>query len=138
MEEQMHNSVTDCLLMVLDIAMTDSQIVDQMRTMRAFRMPRKDSMILATIRNFDHDPRELWEVPEVQFFCRRLLAMGYISWLDPQCEPLPGEPPGRPFSALDIWLLSEGRLKPTVIVDSAEFRQALIESNVISDHTLSR
>ena len=34
------------------------------------------------VRGFSNNPRELYDIPEVRAFCRRLVTLGFISYLD--------------------------------------------------------
>ena len=51
---------------VLEVGMQRDDIIKLMRQMRDFRETHDDAMITASIFGFEHDPRELWWIPEVK------------------------------------------------------------------------
>jgi hypothetical protein len=127
----MQNIITMCV----HRGMTTTELVDQMHKMKRFREQR-NCIIACTIMGYDKDPRELWEIPEIRMFAGRLFVeLGYISWLDVQYEPIPGVK-GRPFFALDIWALSQGKLAPTFTYNPQEFRHALTTANEVADRIM--
>ncbi len=48
---------------------TDDDILDQMRIMKRVRETKTFDDIVCTLRGFDGDPRELFEIPEVRALC---------------------------------------------------------------------
>lgn len=68
--------------------------------------------VLVSIDGYDQDPRDLWNIPEVVTFAKRLVDHGVCSvatvstTLDPKFEG----PGGKPFGGFEIWLLSKGYL----------------------------
>src|SRR5438105_1320295 len=65
------------LLVELGIDAMDGAILDQMKIMKRVRESGSYDNIACVIRGFDDDRRELYEVPEVQAFCRRLTSLGF-------------------------------------------------------------
>jgi hypothetical protein len=63
--------------------------------------------VLVSIDGYDNDPRDLWNIPEVVVFAKRLVANGVCSVavvstiLDPKFDG----PGGRPFGGFEVWLL---------------------------------
>lgn len=112
------------ILLSLEIGMPETQIIKAMRGMRKLRQKiPEDLSIVAGIHGYGSDPRELWEIPEVRTFAVKLVELGFIAYLDPMPTDLTG--PSRPFTAIDIWLLSQGRLEPEVTVDMRELKEAM-------------
>jgi hypothetical protein len=98
--------------LTLTLDMSDGDLVKIMQSMRQIRASSEPSVIMCFIHGFDDDPRDLWHIPEVKRFCRRLTDIGFISDLDfaPHWDPdLNGAPGGGGLGAVEIWLLSEGR-----------------------------
>lgn len=93
--------------------------------------------VTCTISGFEHDPRELHEIPEVRAFCRRLINLAYISYLDyattlPWSDPLTQGSLG----GLEIWLLSENLMAIEVEYTKEmgeRFYKVLMEANEKAD-----
>ena len=81
------------LFVELGINATDGDILDQMRIMKRAREERSYDNVVCTIRGYDDDHRELYDIPEVRSFCRRLLSLGFISYLDFSTRPGSQTPP---------------------------------------------
>lgn len=93
---------------------------------------------LLTINGYNHDPRELWQIPEVRALCQRVEASGLISLLhlnlDDRLEMVLG--------AWDVYALARGlvrsyrvELTPEHLTD---FKRVLGESNRVVDRMLEK
>ena len=95
----------------LSLRDTNEELVEMMRQMRAARQAGVDAVICC-VSGFENDPRELWQIPEVRAFFRRLVTHGFISWLDvfAGMNPDPNTPEvlRMGFGACEVWLISEG------------------------------
>jgi hypothetical protein len=102
------STMSEALLIAhLDIDMNDGGVLYQIGEMTYFRMKEgQNAHILCSIQSFDDDPAELWEIPEARVFAQRLVNLGYLPYLDP--VPFGPIAFGRPFSAMELWLLSIG------------------------------
>jgi hypothetical protein len=125
----------------INLPVTDSSLRNQMVQMARFRNlvgDEENPRCVCTIAGYDLDPRELWEIPEVQDLCKRLVAIGYISLLDtmpnidlPGCPAIPVEY-GRPWGAWEVWTVACGLQRGQDIdlqVYGLEFLKALRTSN---------
>jgi hypothetical protein len=61
---------------------TNDDILDQMRIMKRGREKGISKYIVCTIRGFGDDHREIYEIPEVGAFCRRIVNLGFVSYLE--------------------------------------------------------
>lgn len=122
----------------LGLDATDEDIVGQMRVMKSAREGNLYTSVVCTVRGYGDDPRELWDVPEVKTFCRRLVRLGFISYLDVFSSVPPG-PPGMSrlgFGAGEVWLTSLGLMRPKVWLTPdllKEVWQAVARSNAVAD-----
>lgn len=95
----------------LHLSATNDDLIDMMRKMKAARESGWDSVI-CSIDGFGDDPRELWQIVEVRAFCRRLITLGFVSYLDVLAGMHPD--PSTPnvirmgLGAGEVWLISEG------------------------------
>src|SRR5262249_54436820 len=69
-----------------------------------------------TIRGFNDDPRELWEIPEAKTLAQRMVAIGFIAWLEgsvlmPELRRGPDANLRLGMGALEVWALAEGKTK---------------------------
>jgi hypothetical protein len=76
------NMQKNVLFVDLGIDATNDDILDQMRKMKSCRENRTYSNLVCTVRGFSDDKRNLFEIPEVRAFCRRVVNLGFISYLD--------------------------------------------------------
>jgi hypothetical protein len=132
----------DSVLFVdLGIDATNDDILDQMRTMKACREDKRYSRIVCTIRSFADDERGLFEIPEVRAFCRRIVNLGFISYLD-FSTIIDSTVPAivrDTWGAAEVWLCGEGRLRSQMPLTSElldELEQAVGESNEKADAAL--
>lgn len=129
------------LFVELGIDATNDDILDQMRIMKLAREDRSYSNVVCSIRGFAADARELFDIPEVRAFCRRIVNLGFISYLDfstifnPQVPDLAKQS----WGAAEVWLCSEGRLKalnPLTKDILHELQHAVLLSNAKADAAL--
>ena len=96
----------------LELSYTNDELVRLMRWCRDHRERNPNDHIVCTIGGFDDDPRELGQIPEARALCRRLVGIGFISWLD-VCTSIPqlkgiGMEAG--LGAFEVWAIAEGIL----------------------------
>ncbi len=125
----------------LGLDATDDDIHDQMQIMKHSREEHRYDHVVCTIRGFSDDPRELYDIPEVREYCKRLVDLGFISYLDFSMLVNPETPElaKHGWGACEVWLCSAGRLKAVnsftrEVLD--ELQQAVSESNERADATL--
>jgi hypothetical protein len=139
-------------LHVFEISPRDSNedILNQMRRARDQRGGSRGDRVVTTccVAGFDHDPRELGEIPEARALCRRAVQLGLISWLDvstviPElCHPaLAGLRAGAGLGAFELWAISEGLVrgagKHAVTKETLErFRDDLKAANRRADEAI--
>ena len=70
------------LFVELGIDATNDDILDQMRKMKACRENGSYGHVVCTVRGFSEDKRDLFEIPEVRAFCRRVVNLGLIAIVD--------------------------------------------------------
>ncbi len=126
----------------IHLPITDASLKIQMQQMARFRNMIGDEgnlRCVCTIAGYGDDPRELYEIPEVQELCKRLIKIGYISLLDtmPNVD-LPNSPAipveyGRPWGALEVWAAACGikqRWGIDLGIHGVNFLKALRASNL--------
>jgi hypothetical protein len=89
------------------IDQTNEDLIAQMKCVIDF-CAQFDGDIVTTCCSFDHDPREIWEIPEFQAHCQRLVEFGFIGILISATHcPYLGAPPhllNSPFlGAFEVW-----------------------------------
>ena len=131
----MQNNV---LFVDLGIDASNDDILDQMRKMKACREDGSYSNIVCTVRGFGDDKRNLFEIPEVRAFCRRVVNLGFISYLDFTTTFDSSVPAIAKdgWGAAEVWLCGEGRLRSQMpltkeLID--ELLQVVCESNEKAD-----
>jgi hypothetical protein len=129
------------LNVVLGLDATDDDILDQMRIMKRVREEHRYENVFCTIRGFSDDSRELYDIPEVRGYCKRLVDLGFISYLDFSTlfNPETPELAKSGWGASEVWLCSEGQLKsrnPLTRETLNELQQAISESNKRADGAL--
>ena len=126
------------LFVELGIDATNDDILDQMRIIKQGREEGIYQFVVCTIRGFADDRRDLSEIPEVRAFCRRIVNLGFISYLEVTTLfdlHLPAEAK-RCWGATEVWLCSENRLKAEIEMDKPlllELQQVIGESNERAD-----
>lgn len=102
-------------------------IVSLTRLIRAHGKP-----FVLFISGYDNDQRELWEIPEVQSLCERLVNSGFISLLET------GLPTGAPYAltAFRVWKIAKGEMRRTLMTsreEGSQFFKELMECNAKCD-----
>lgn len=133
----------DLLLMRLQIDLTDEELLSGMRAMKAARENPNVKHILCMIEGYDDDLRELYEVPEVREFCKRLERLGYISYLDLLGGMSPvATNPKFGWGIGEICLAADNRLKREFEFNRkellAELKERMLAANVIADATIGK
>ena len=129
------------LFVELGIDATNDDILDQMRIMKARREDRSYGHVVCTVRGFAGDELPLFEIPEVRAFCRRVVNLGFISYLD-FTTTFDSRVPAIAkdgWGAAEVWLCGEGRLRSQMplnreLVD--ELKRVVCESNEKADAAL--
>jgi hypothetical protein len=129
------------LIVDLGLDATNEDILEQMRVMKRAREEGFYKHVVCGVRNFGDDPRELYEIAEVRAFCRRLVNLGFISYLDFSTVFVPDLPPvaKKGWGAAEVWLCGEGRLEAQNPLDEQildELKQAVMQSNAKADKAL--
>jgi hypothetical protein len=94
----------------LELSQTNDELMNVMRQCRHYRQQKGKCNVVCTIRGFDHDPREQCEIAEVRAFCRRLVGIGFISWLDTNTSipAMGGIGMNAGLGAFEVWAIAEG------------------------------
>jgi hypothetical protein len=129
------------LLVELGIDATNDDIIDQMRIMKRAREEGVYDNVICVIRAFDDDPRELYDIPEVRAFCRRIVNLAFISYLDVATTLVPDAPElvRKGWGAAEAWLCAEGRYNTGTELTMellGEIEKAVGESNEKADALL--
>jgi hypothetical protein len=129
----------DSILFVeLGIDATNDDILDQMRKMKICREDGRYSHVVCTVRGFGDDERRLFEIPEVRAFCRRIVNLGFISYLD-FTTTFDSKVPAIAkdgWGAAEVWLCGENCLRAQMPLTRElldELQQAVSESNEKAD-----
>ena len=130
--------VGSILFVDLGLDASNEDIVDQMRILKRAREERRYKAIVCLVRGFDDDPRELFDIPEVRAFCRRIVNLGLISYLDFTTffNPEVPEEAKKAWGAAEVWLCGEGGLKRNNTLMKKlldELEQVVTESNGRAD-----
>jgi hypothetical protein len=141
----------DLIISPLLVDFSDQELIDLMHEFRTARERNAKGCIIAVFfADYDDDRRELWEIPEVRAFCKRLVDLGFIADLDTSLMLMPPDEfrglPGCPFGALEIWSVAENLIKNArggrveiEVVRLEEFRtKVLPHANKVADTVLSR
>lgn len=129
----------------LQVALSNQALIDLMREMARMRQQPRIGSVVCTIDGYDHDPRELGEIPEVRAFCRRLVDQGFISFLEattsiPELSKVPGGSQAG-LGAFEVWALAHGYIGKAGTYRHpherlTEFKEALIQANQRADALL--
>lgn len=80
-----------------------------------------NSGFLLTISGYDHDSRELWEIPEMKTLTRRLVNIGFISLLEMSTQLKSMQDPDPiyrcTYGAFEVWAHSKGLLNNAYILN---------------------
>jgi hypothetical protein len=129
------------LVVNLTIDADEAATLAQMRTMKRAREERRCDYVVCSIDGFNDDPRELWEVPDVRELCRRLVACGFISYLEFATLICAEAPPfvRQHWGATEVWLCSMGLLGRHTCLTAElldEMQRVVCESNDKADSLL--
>jgi hypothetical protein len=103
------------LIMNLPVDSSDMELLVAMRVMKRSREQSAEGHIVLTIPGFDDDPANVWQNPEVQRFCHRLVELGFISFLDlSTCLPWNAAELHAALGGLEIWLIGEGKFRNSI------------------------
>jgi hypothetical protein len=94
----------------VELSYSNDELVGLMRTCRDHRQQNRNDHIVCIIGGFDDDPRELGQIPEARALCRRLVGIGFISWLDVSTSipELKGIGMHAGLGAFEVWGIAEG------------------------------
>jgi hypothetical protein len=132
-------------VVALGLDATDADLVEQMRHMEEHRAAGF-KWVGCSIRGYGADSRELWQIPEVVDFCKKLVRIGFISGLDVSFTFPPNQPPlpvpVAPMGSLDIWLIAKGHMRIDGTVEMTtdlldQFKKELEYLNTVSEDMLS-
>lgn len=128
----------DIAIVHLTVGHTNDELLDLMQGTKSAREQRACGKIVAAIAGYDDDPREVWEIPEVRAFCRRLFNIGFASYLDAfgkdWLKDASTEPSG--LGAFEVWMIGEGQMRSEFDVTRElldEFQAALSVCNGKAD-----
>jgi hypothetical protein len=127
----------------LNVGLTDQDIVGMMRHARDARAKGAPS-VTCCIDDYNDDPREIGEIPEARELCRRLLALGYTSFLDPTTS-IPEFPTFNgcmTLGAFEVWRIARGEMthagrQEVTRADLDAFREHLEYANTVADDHLA-
>lgn len=123
-------------VLVFTTDLTDEELRGKMRDL-GLALRATGTAFMATIMGYEHDSRELQEIPEVIAFCKRLVNLGLISVMEMttlseearQRNPLAKSA----WGALEVWMTANNLLKKgqTVVTQQMldRFAADLMESN---------
>lgn len=118
----------------LELGATNESLAGSMLKMKNLRARAEPLHVICCIGGFEADSRNLWEIPEVRAFCRRLVALGLIYYLDESTllNPEASFAAKAGWGALEVWLCSEGRLSGDAMAlapaDLDSFRATMLEA----------
>jgi hypothetical protein len=139
----MTEATGEALILVLHPRESNEEIFNYMRLARTKRNA-EIAHIVCHIGGYDDDERELWEIPEVRAFCRRLMTLGFPSWLDPftTLPEIRDHPFKDSFGSLEIWLVAKGKMSLSTTLDLALVKnfleEVLPECNLASDRNIGK
>ena len=134
-------------LHVVDLGLdaADADLVEQMRHMEEHR-EAGFKRVGCSIRGYETDNRDLWQIPEVVDFCKKLIRIGFIAGLDVSFTFPPNQPPlpvpVAPWGSLDIWLIAKGHMSKDGTVEMttdllSQFKKELQYQNTVAEDMLS-
>lgn len=126
----------------LTIGLSNDEVIGLMRSMKSVRENRPGTQVVCSITGFGSDPRDLWAIPEVRAFCRRLVTLGFPSYLEAYTALSPesrGTPIELALGAAEVWLIGEGRFRSPMPVERElidEIRESIGRANAAADALL--
>jgi hypothetical protein len=128
----------------LRASLTDPELVALMRQAKRARDAGSPSVTCA-IAGYDEDPRELRDIPEAVELCKRLVRLGYLSFLDvaTTVREFPTFNRGTSLGAWEVWRLARheyeaGTHKVPVAALARFIDKKLAYLNTVADDHLSR
>jgi hypothetical protein len=109
------------------------ELINVMRQLRDVR-ERPGVVVVCALEDQDGNPGDLGQLPEVRAFCRRLVDIGFISWLEPTTRVsclIPGPVQqaypeiGTYLGAWEVWAIAEGLSKRPAGIDNAPVVEVL-------------
>lgn len=137
------------MIMNLHVNLSDAEIEEAMKDMAPVCQTTQTGFFVC-VDGYEHDQRELWEIPEVKSFFQKLVKCGFISFLEISATAegltrldkeitsvgFPG------FGALEVWMIAKGMMHKgrTDIVqkDLRKFIADLDVANVASKEVVSK
>lgn len=119
------------VIMTIGLDASNDDIKHMMDSMKEMRETKTATEIVVLIAGFDDDPREVYDIPEIRAFCRRLTCIGFISYLT-ACA-LADSLTKNALGAYEIWAIGEGKADKTFAELERYFRAALCASNAKAD-----
>jgi hypothetical protein len=114
----------DIVIMNLALDSSDEELLDAMRVMKRSREQKAEGHIVLTIPGFDDVHREVWQIPEVQRYCHRLVEIGFISFLDTSTSlPWNADELHAALGGLEVWLIGEGKFHNSIEITEQLARQ---------------
>lgn len=105
------DALIEACVVRLSTTLTDEVLLLTLGGLTQVRL-NPSSVVTCGIVGFDADPRELWDIPEAQSLCRRLVDLGFLLVLYPSTHhPLPGGPPAippLPLGGYEVWCVGRG------------------------------
>ena len=135
------HDVHSVLAVRIQSGITDAQALDLMRNMKAHREAVATGHVVCTFDGYADDGRELNDIPEVRECCRRLVASGFVSYLDFSTQFPPGqsEVVRAGLGAAEVYLIGQNRFRPGLPATKglfAEVASVVKRSNVRADARL--
>ncbi len=114
-------------LLVIGMALdeTNEEVIDYIRTMKTAR-ENGVKQVVCLIDGFNDDSRPLYAIPEARALCRRLVNLGFISYLNvtTAVDGIGVEPCLKnAWGALEIYLCGEGKMGSKVELTTEEFKK---------------
>jgi hypothetical protein len=102
----------------LSVGITDAEIIGVMQEAKQLR-DGGAMTLTCVIDGFNDDPRELGDIPEARELCRRLVALGYVSFLDviTSAKGFPTYNGGRTLGAFEVWRIARDEVHEVGLVE---------------------
>ena len=125
--------------------MTNDEILDCLQKMSPLVKETQDGFFIC-VSGYDNDKRELWQIPEVSQFFKRIIKTGFMSLMEVSSSingicrlddkileiGIPG------LGAIEMWLISRNELKKEISQEKIkEFFRELMESNKILESNIN-
>jgi hypothetical protein len=143
----------DLVVSKLRTSQSHAELIEVMRQLRDVR-EKPIAVVVCAIEGFENDPRQLGQIPELRAFCRRLVDLGFISWLEPTTtlsllisEYVQQAYPslGTYLGAWEVWAIAQGLCNrpdgayPATVGEVLRWMRAdLLNANARSEQTLGR